>query len=70
MDKALHESIFKTTLDADDLHVSDLNPSSEVDMLERNLPSSVGQIPPEMLQPEGQNEPPYYHNNIQQGKEV
>ena len=49
MDKALHESILKITLDADDLYVSDLNPSSEVDALERNLPSSFGQIVPEML---------------------
>ena len=30
MDKALHESILEITLDADDLYVSDLNPSSVV----------------------------------------
>ena len=70
MDKALHESIFEITLDADDLYVSDLNPSSEVEALERNLPSSFGQIPSEMLQPEDQTEPPYYCNNIQQDEEV
>ena len=69
MDKALHESILKTTLDTNDIYVSDLNPS-KVDTLERNLPSSFGQIPPEMLKPEGENEPPYYPNNIQQDKEV
>ena len=27
-------------------------------------------MPPEMLQPEGQIEPPYYHNNIQQYEKV
>ena len=70
MDKALHERILKLTLDADDLYVSDLNPSSEVDVLERNLPSSLEQIPPEILQPEGQIEPPYYPNNIQQDEEL
>ena len=48
----------KFTLDANDLYVSESNPSSEVDALERNLPSSFGQIPPEMLQSEGQIEPP------------
>ena len=68
MDKALLESIFEINLDANDLYVSDSNPSSEVDMLEKNLPSSFGHIPPEMLQPEGQIEPPYYHYNIQQEK--
>ena len=53
-----------------DLYVSDSNPSSVVDALERNLPSSFGQIPPEMLQLEGQIESPYYPNNIQQDEEV
>ena len=57
MDKALHESILKITLDADDLYVTDLNLSSEVGTLERNLPSSFGQIPPELLQSECQSEP-------------
>ena len=70
MDKVLHEGILEITLDANDLYVSDSNPSSEVDALERNLPPSFGQMPPERLQPEGQIEPPYYHNNIQQDKEV
>ena len=68
MDKALHESILEITLDTDDLYVSDSNPSSEVDALERNFPSSFGQIPPEMLQTEGQIELPYYCSNIQQDK--
>ena len=70
MGKALHESILKITLHANDLYVSDLNPSSEVDALERNFPSSFSELPPEMLQPEGQIEPPYYHNNIQQDEKV
>ena len=70
MDKALHESILKITLDTNDFYVSDLNPSSKVDALERNLPTSFGQISPEVLQPEGQIEPPHSPNNIQQDKEV
>ena len=49
MDKAVHESILETTVDADDFYVSDLNPSSEMDALERNLPTSLGQILSEML---------------------
>ena len=70
MEKALHESILKITLDANDLYVSDSNPSSEGDALERNLPSSFGKMPPKMLLPEGQIELQYYHNNIQQDEEV
>ena len=70
MDKSLQKSILEITLDANDLYVFDSNPSSEVGALGRNLPSSFGQIPPEMLQPEGQIESPYYPNNIQQDKEV
>ena len=70
MDKALHGSMLKITLDADDFYILDSNPSSEVDALERNLPASFGKILPEMLQPEGQTEPPYYPNNIQQDQEV
>ena len=69
MDKALHKCILEITLDANDLNVYDLNPSSEVDALERNLPSSFGQMP-ELLQPEGQMELPYFRNNIQQDEEV
>ena len=64
MDKALHESMLEITLDTNDLYVSDSNPSSEVDLLERNLPSIFWEMPPEMLQQEGQIEPPYYHYNI------
>ena len=64
MDKVLHESILEIALDANDFYISDSNPSSEVDTLERNLPTSFGQIPPEMLQPQHQIEPPYYPNNI------
>ena len=41
-----------------------------MDALERNLPPSFGKMPPEMLQPDGQIEPPYYHNDIQQDEEV
>ena len=70
MDNALHESILDITLDVNDFYVSDSNPSSEVDALERNLPTSFGQIPPEMLQWEGPTEPPHYPNNIQQDEEV
>ena len=41
-----------------------------MDALDRSLPTSFGQIPSEMLLPEGQIEPPYYPNNVQQDEEV